>query len=240
MQQEGFLVGPLQRVDPLLILAGPERGDDQRLGLAAGEQRRAVGARQHADFRHDRTDGFQVTAVDALAGVEDIPAHDLGFDVLEHAGDAQLVEVGIFRAAREVMLHDLGFDGGNGVLALDLAGNGIRRPQLLLDQAEDFLFQRRVIGHVVVARVLGGLLGQLDDRPDHRLEVAVSEHHGAKHDVFVQLPGFRLDHQHGVGGAGDDQVEVAFGHFVERGIENVFIVGEADAGRADRAHERRA
>ena len=50
MQQERFFVGALQRVDALLVLAGAERGDHQRLGLAAGEQRRAVGARQHADF----------------------------------------------------------------------------------------------------------------------------------------------------------------------------------------------
>ena len=40
----------------LLVLAGAERGDDQRLGLAAGEQRRAVGARQDADFGDDRAD----------------------------------------------------------------------------------------------------------------------------------------------------------------------------------------
>ena len=50
VQQEAFLVGAFQRVDVLLVLAGAERGDHQRLGLAAGEQRRAVGARQDADF----------------------------------------------------------------------------------------------------------------------------------------------------------------------------------------------
>jgi hypothetical protein len=37
VQQERFLVGALQRVDPLFVLAGAERGHDQRLGLAAGE-----------------------------------------------------------------------------------------------------------------------------------------------------------------------------------------------------------
>ena len=50
VQQERLLVRPLQRVDPLLVLAGAERGDHQRLGLAAGEQRRAVRARQDAGF----------------------------------------------------------------------------------------------------------------------------------------------------------------------------------------------
>ena len=37
MQKECFLVGSLQRVDPLLILAGAERCYNQGLRLAAGE-----------------------------------------------------------------------------------------------------------------------------------------------------------------------------------------------------------
>ena len=138
VQQEDLLVGPLQRVDPLLVLAGAERGDHQRLGLAAGEQRRAVSARQHADFGDDRTHGLEVAAVDALAGVEDVPAHDLGFDFLEHAADALLGVVRVLRAAREVVLRHLGLDGSDGVLALHLARNGVSRAQLALDQPERF------------------------------------------------------------------------------------------------------
>ena len=91
VQQERLFVGALQRVDELLVFGGAERRDHQSLGLAAGEQRRAVGARQHADFRHDLADGLDVAAVDALAGVENVPAHDLGFELLEHAGNRQLV-----------------------------------------------------------------------------------------------------------------------------------------------------
>ena len=68
----------------------------------------------------------------------------------------------------------------------------------------------------------------------------MAEHDGAEHDVFVQLLGFRFHHQHGVGGAGDDEIEIALGHLVERRVEHVFVVGEADAGGADRAHERSA
>jgi hypothetical protein len=55
VQHEGFAILALERVDDLLVLAGAERGDDQRLGLAAGEQRGAVGARQDADLGDDRT-----------------------------------------------------------------------------------------------------------------------------------------------------------------------------------------
>ena len=53
VQQEGFLVGAFERVDPLLVLAGAERGHHQRLRLAAGEQRRAVRARDDVDLAID-------------------------------------------------------------------------------------------------------------------------------------------------------------------------------------------
>ena len=80
----------------------------------------------------------------------------------------------------------------------------------------------------------------LDDGIDHRLEVPVAEHHRAEHDFLGQLLGFRFDHQHGVLRAGDDEVELALLHLVDRRVEDVFVVGEADARAADRAHERRA
>ena len=43
----------------------------------------------------------------------------------------------------------------------------------------------------------------------------VAEHDGAKHDVLCQFLGLGLDHQHGVGGAGDDEVELALPHLVD-------------------------
>ena len=91
-----------------------------------------------------------------------------------------------------------------------------------------------------LARLLGGLLGELDDRVDHRLEAAVAEHDGAEHVVLGELLGFRFDHQHGVGGAGDDEVELRFGHLVDLRVEDERAVDHADAGAADRAHEGHA
>ena len=61
----------------------PSVATHERLGLAAGEQRRAVGARQDADLGDDRADGLGVAAVDAQAGVEDRVADDVGFELLE-------------------------------------------------------------------------------------------------------------------------------------------------------------
>ena len=65
MQHERLFALALQRVDDLRVAAGAERRRDQRLGLAAGEQRRAVGARQHAGAHDDVAHGAGVAAVDA-------------------------------------------------------------------------------------------------------------------------------------------------------------------------------
>ena len=48
VEHEALAVLAGQRVDDLRVAPGAERRDDQRLRLAAREQRRAVGARQHA------------------------------------------------------------------------------------------------------------------------------------------------------------------------------------------------
>ena len=62
------LVG--QPLDVLRVLLGAQRGGHQRLGLTAGEQRRAVGAGQHPDLAGDLPDVGGGPAVDAPAGVQ--------------------------------------------------------------------------------------------------------------------------------------------------------------------------
>ena len=135
------------------------------------------------------------------------------------------------------MRHHLLLDRGDGVLAILFAYDRIGRAQILLGEIQNFLLQRLIIAGRQVARLLGGLFRQLDDRLDHRLEMPVSEHHGAEHDVFGQLFRLRFHHHDGVLGTGDDKIELSFRHFIERRIEHVFIVDEGDAGGADRTHE---
>ena len=75
----------------LLVLAGAERGDDEGLRLAAGEQRRAVRARQHVHLGEDRAHGLEVATVDAPAGLDDVAAHDLAFERLEGVAEQHLL-----------------------------------------------------------------------------------------------------------------------------------------------------
>ncbi len=131
MEHEAVLELAGQRVDALRVALGAQRGDHQRLGLAAREQRRAVGARQHAVADLDRAHGAGVAAVDARLARQDLAAHDAGFDVEQQVVDLDRVEL-------DALLLQAGVHGGvglaqglgAGLLAADLVGGA----QLVLGQ----------------------------------------------------------------------------------------------------------
>jgi hypothetical protein len=41
-----------------------------------------VGTRQEADFGHDRAHLIELAAIDAALGLQDVAAHDVGFELL--------------------------------------------------------------------------------------------------------------------------------------------------------------
>ncbi len=83
-------------------------------------------------------------------------------------------------------------------------------------------------------------LGELDDGVEHRLELLMAEHHGAKHDVLVKLLGLRFHHQHGVRRARDHEIERRLGHLVDHRVEHILAVDIADARGTDRPQEGNA
>ncbi len=91
-----------------------------------------------------------------------------------------------------------------------------------------------------LARLLRGLFGQADDRLDHRLEAGVAGHDRLQHCLLGKLDGFRFDHQARVRSAGDDEVEGRILHLLDSRVEPDVALDDADARRADRAHERHA
>ncbi len=239
MQKEAFLVHAGQAIDILFVFAGAERRNNDRLGFAACEQGRTVGARQDADFRHDLANGLEITTVDAALGVEDVPANDLRLQVLEGRAD-DFGRVLRLYAFREEVCLDLRLDGVDGSVAFSLLRVLVGGAQFGFEVLQHFGFERGMIFRLEIAWLLGGNFSELDDRVDNRLEALVAEHDGAEHDLFVEFLGFRLDHQDGVLGAGNDEVENRLVHLVEMRVQNVFAVDVADACAANRAHERNA
>ena len=238
VQHEVLLVGALEGVDELFVLAGAERGDDHRLRFAAGEQRRAMGSRQNAHLADDGAHGLEVAPVDAPTSLEDRAAHDAAFDRLEQFAERVRRDLAFFLA------HQFGRGGGadgiDALVARAFLRNLIGRLEVVLDDAGERCLLRRIIVGLDLARFLRRLLGQADDGVDHLLHLAMPEHHRAQHDVLGEFLGFRFHHQHGVGGAGNDEVEIAGRHLPGRRVQPVFAADVADARSADGPHEGNA
>ena len=240
VQHEVLVRQAVQPVDHLLRIAGAQRGRRDRLRLPAGEQRRSVRARQEVDLRRDRANRLGVAAVDTLAGLQDRGADDLRLQLLHQLQRAEILGRILVLQVLE-RLARLGAGGVDRGLAGLLVGQLVGRLHVLADQ----LLQLGLGGGLVRAlgqlpRVLGGLLGQVDDRVDHVLRRLVREHHRAQHHVLGQLLGFRFDHHHRVVRGGDHQVQLA-GRDVGVGrVEDVLAVLVAHARGADRAHEGHA
>ena len=66
----------LQQFDALLVVLGAERHRDQRLGFAAREQRRTVGARQDAGFDGDLADFVERAAIGTAVILQHLVAED--------------------------------------------------------------------------------------------------------------------------------------------------------------------
>ena len=239
VEQEPLLIGPVQRIDILLVLARAQRGDDHRLRFSTREQSGAMGSGQHPDLGQDRAHGGQIPPVDAALVVENVPAHDLGLSLVERLRDLLRGKLRFLARGRERAKH-LRLGGVDGGVTLLLLCDRIGGAQIGLARIQHRLLDRSVIVGREVAGLLGGLLGQTDNRLDDRLECGVTGHHRFQHRVFAELLGLRLDHQHGVRGAGDDQIERRILHFLDRRVDPHFTLDDADAGRSDRAHERDA
>ena len=239
MEQEPLLIGPVQRIDILLVLARAERGDDHRLRFSTREQSRAMGAGQHPDLGQDRAHGGQIPPVDAALVVENVPAHDLGLSVVERLRDLLRGKLRFGARGRERAKH-LRLGGVDGGVTLLLLGDRIGGAQIGLARIQHRLLDRSVIVRREVAGLLGGLLGQPDDRLKDRLECGVAGHHRFQHRVFGELLGLRLDHQHRVRGAGDDKIEGRILHLLDGRVDLDLALDDADARAADRAHERHA
>ncbi len=190
MQQEALFLRAFEAVDVLLVFARAERRDDQRLRLAAREERRAVRARQDVNFGKDRTNRLQVAAVDAQLRLQDVAAHDVHFERLEGVRKQHLLVRVVGRNSNAFGQSLLGSADEILTLALFLRREGFL--QSLLGNLLDVGRVLGLVGDLDVPRLLRGLLGKLDDGLDDRLHVLVAEHHGFEHLRLGQFLGFRF------------------------------------------------
>jgi len=211
-----------------------KRGNGQHLRLAAGEQARAVHARDHADLGIERADLVHLAAVNAVTGeqpllddlllhlVEDL-VHELhhvrmlveifllhGGDPLVHARLAHVLVVGV-----HAVLHGLHLVGAQEVEQLLVKG-----------------------GVLILELRLADLADHLVDEVEHGLQMRMRLHDALVHDVVRHLIGLGLDHDDllvGGGDGGDHAVGLAL---LLRGVEEVLLPVPAEDDAGDGAVER--
>ena len=239
MQYELF--GPLYQyfVLDFLIKFRTERHGRQRLRFAAGENRRAVGGGQVAHFAPDGADFVRAAAVQALALVENHVAHGLLLHVVvevlvNQRGFLHQFLLGVARG-------EFGLQRIEHVAALVLhraaRSDGVG---LVVEFADDSLAQFFVVDFVAVGafHILAQFLGQFDLDGAVFLDLFVGELDGSEHHFLRNLLHLALDHQNVVDRTADHDVQVAFGHLRESGVDGVLAVLAYDAHFRNRAAER--
>ena len=234
MKHEVFAIFPFERIDDLLVLTGPERRHRERLRLASGKQRRAVRPGQDADLTRNGSDGAMFAAIDLPFSAQNRPPDDLLFNLLEKFDrDRPLRLVGEqlnrLRLGRVEPIAAI-------LLALLAIGGFDQRADCFAQPPLDRSKLRRCGRHA--PRLAGAGFGEVDDAPDHRLEFTVAEDDRPEHDVLGKFFRLGFDHQHALGRAGDDEIELRARQLCQRRVQDVVPLDKADARPANRAEER--
>ena len=137
-------------------------------------------------------------------------------------------------------VEDLLLDGLRGVLAgelvLDRGGLVELLPVRALDLLEQALVDLRRLD--LELRALAGLLAELAHGGDELLDLRVRDVQRVEDLGLGDLVGARLDHQDGLVGAGDHEVEVGREEVLLVRVDDEVAVDLADPDRADRLRER--
>ncbi len=225
----------LDEVEPLGVLRGAQRHRDQRLGLAAREQGRAVGPRQHADLAGEVADLVEPTAVHARAVVQHLFVKDLVLQVVpEPSGKCP----GVFFLLAEPFQH-LGFQIGGGAIARELVLDAHGAGELVLPARDLLAHAGNLLADRHLAFGLADLLDELQLPGDETLDLIVTAEDTLEHFVLADLVGARLDHHDGFPGAGHDEVQSRGLELAEGRVEQVLAVGrQTDTDGGDRLGER--
>ena len=85
MQHEVFFICAFKCINELFVIAGAERGNDQRLCFTSGKQCRSMGTRQNTNFGNNRAHIGKTTTVNTFFGVQNTATHNVTFQTFKCA-----------------------------------------------------------------------------------------------------------------------------------------------------------
>ena len=183
-----------KQIEALLVFLGAERGGGERLRLAAGEKRRAVNARQHADFAGDLANLVEGAGIGTAAANQHVVAEDALAKALEGA-IGELLLVFVFFGDRG---QDFGLDRVNQAVAFELRDAsrcrarraGVRRTFAVICCVERFVEGGRLDCDFRLVDARAEIL----DRGDDLLDGGVAEFERVGDGVFGNFERARFHH----------------------------------------------
>ena len=212
VQDEFFVVRAQGDVHHHLVVLSAEGQGSQRLGFAAGEERRAVGRRQVVHFAPDRADLIKLAPIEADALCHDHLADDFFFEFVEVFFDLSRFFLHVFFAfLLGQLFNQLIFDSGEAFstqLFVEEAAGNLINP--LFGEEFDFLFEFGIFDYrldfTFFQRFLSHLFGQLQLGVALHLDGFVAHFDGIDQRFFRAFLGFTFNHDHVVESSSDNDV----------------------------------
>ena len=237
VQHEAFFGFAFEDFEALHVVAGAQRGGDQGLGFAAGEDGGAVGAGQDADFDPDVADLIEGAAVGTPFVVDDLFAED---------ALAKSFEVGL-----EFLLRGFVFGRDGGLQPfLQLADQSVAfrlgvflgveavgevGSDAVLQVVEVSLVE---LGRSYLALRLPCFLPQIVDGGANLFDFGVGELDGVHNRFFLHFLGAGFDHHDAFGSSDHHDVQETLAHLGVGRVDDECAIDQAYADCADRAFER--
>ena len=231
------LARAVDRVEALRVVRGAERDGDERLRLAAREQRRAVRTRKEARVDRDRTDLVRRAPVDALLGAEHLRPERVVLQIAEHALDLLGVvrEIGRQRLG-DLLLHLLHrLDARVLVLLVQRLADlhvGERLHAIREPLGDGGPLPRHLLGAARLRHQLFLIADQLTD-------AALRDRERLDDVLLADLERTTLDHHDRIVRTGNDELHVAVLELLQRRIEHPVALNPADADGGDGTTPRR-
>jgi hypothetical protein len=254
VEHEVLAGAPGQGVDGLGITGASQRGVDQGLGFAPGEERRAVSARHRPHLTGDLPDVRGAAPVDPDPLAENPLPHQPGAQVVEssrHVGDQRAEpRLALLDRLQRVEHHPLPsvlaseplrhllLDGGDPGVALGLGVNRDRLPKLRLGElSHPGLELRAVLRCRDLALGPSGLRDQIVLDVDQGLDPLVGKLERREHLRLGRLLGAALDHHQRLSTPRHHQVDSRFGELGVGRVHHQLALDLPDPHRADRPQE---
>ena len=189
MQHERVFERTIQGINDLSVTLSTQRSHHQGLGFTAGKQRRTMCSWQYAGANRNRTNGFNITAVDTWLASQNTTTNRGFLDFLDGAFYSFDIPLWIITFAE--LTHHACLDFINLGITIHLVSNLVGSNHVITNRRFNCIMQCCVnFGFSVWNRSLIDFSSQFFDSVDGNLLLFMTKQNGTQHFLFSKAIGF--------------------------------------------------